>query len=329
MDAHPETPEHDTAQGRPLRPQERERRVCRRHHREGHEDDEADAVEQAAEDERARATHAHRHRVGDRRPALANERRLLEVVRDEREVGEAGRHETRARQVEPERARQPAARARGRRGRLELFGTGIERAGHGEGGERARRGDRQRGKGQTVIVSERKHRGHGQRSEQGPELIQRLVQAERPPVTSHLPAGVGQQDGPRRVSDRLADPLEDQQRRRRRPAPGQRQRGDRGHLDDVAEDGDGPELTGTIRQSTRDHAQAVAGQLAEAADDPDRRTGGAEQGEVRTGDAPRALVGEVGEEAHDADEEHEAQGPAARADLVVSARQGSASPPSL
>ena len=134
------------------------------------------------------------------------------------------------------------------------------------------------------------------------------MQAERPPVTSHLPAGVGQQDGPRRVSDRLADPLEDQQRRRRRPAPGQRQRGDRGHLDDVAEDGDGPELTGTIRQSTRDHAQAVAGQLAEAADDPDRRTGGAEQGEVRTGDAPRALVGEVGEEAHHPDEQDEPQG---------------------
>jgi hypothetical protein len=111
----------------------------------------------------------------------------------------------------------------------------------------------------------------------------------------------------RRVASRLADPFEDDQQRRHLPAPGQRQQRHCRHLDDVAGDRDRPELAGAVAEPARDQAQAVAEQFAEAGDRRHRRRAGAKHGEIGANDAARSFVGEVGEKAHDADQQDKPQ----------------------
>lgn len=109
----------------------------------------------------------------------------------------------------------------------------------------------------------------------------------------------------RRVAGRLPDRLQDDQQGGHLPAPGQRQQRHDRHLEDVPADGDRPVPLCLVRRTPGHQAQAVAGQLAESGDDGDRQRPGAEQCQVWSDDAPRALVGEVREEAHDANEHDE------------------------
>ncbi len=117
---------------------------------------------------------------------------------------------------------------------------------------------------------------------------------------------MGQHDIARRVAKGLAHPLQYDQRRGCGPARRQRQRWDRRHLQDVAEDSDGPEPSGRVSPASRDQPQAVSHELAEARDEAHGGGAGAEQGEVGAKEAPGPFVGEVGEEAEHADEQHEA-----------------------
>src|SRR5207244_3334157 len=70
---------------------------------------------------------------------------------------------------------------------------------------------------------------------------------------------------------------------------------------------DRPELPGPVGQAARDQAQAVSEQLAEAGDHADRERPRSQEGQVGTDDRSGALVGEVREEAHRADQQHELQ----------------------
>ena len=129
---------------------------------------------------------------------------------------------------------------------------------------------------------------------------------ERPPVPDVL-GRVGEHRVPGRVADALADPLGDDQHRGDLPAPGQReQRHDR-HLQDVAADRDRPVLPGAVGAAAGEQPDVVAEELPGPADHADRERSGAEQPEIRAGDAAGSLVGEVGEEAHDPHHEHELQ----------------------
>ena len=112
-----------------------------------------------------------------------------------------------------------------------------------------------------------------------------------------------------RVAGRLAHAFENDEHRGNRPAPGQGQERNGDHLDDVAGDGDRPELMGGVGEPPRHQAEAVAEQLAQTAHHRDHHRPGAQGSEVGTEDRPRPLVGEVGEEAQDADEEDESDGP--------------------
>ena len=125
------------------------------------------------------------------------------------------------------------------------------------------------------------------------------------PTISHLPGGVREHHITRWVAGRLADALEDNQQGGNRPVPGQRQERHRGHLDDIAEDGDRPVLAALVTEATRNQAQAVSKQFAQAGDDPDRCRTRPKQGKVGANDTARALVGKVREKTHDADQQNE------------------------
>ena len=97
-----------------------------------------------------------------------------------------------------------------------------------------------------------------QSSEQSSELIERLVQPERPAVAAHLLARMREHHVTRWIARGSSDPLENEQAHGERPIPRQRQQRDRAHLDDVAGNGDGPELPRLVREPARDDAEPVA-----------------------------------------------------------------------
>jgi hypothetical protein len=80
-----------------------------------------------------------------------------------------------------------------------------------------------------------------------------------------------------------------------------------GHLHDVAENRDRPEAPCRVGQTSRNQPQAVAEQFAEAGNHPDHGAARRERSEERPEDAARAFVGEIGEEAEDANQQDEAE----------------------
>jgi hypothetical protein len=110
-----------------------------------------------------------------------------------------------------------------------------------------------------------------------------------------------------RVAHRLTDAFEENQRGSHVPAPSQGHKRHGRHLDHIADDRDRPELAGPVAEPPRDQAQAVPQQLAKARDDRHDRRTGAEHSEIGPKDPPRALVGEIREKAHDADQQDKLQ----------------------
>ena len=174
-----------------------------------------------------------------------------------------------------------------------------------------RRGNRQQDEGQPVLVPEGEDDGDGQGAEQRPQLVERLVHPERPAVANLL-RRMGQHHVPWWIPGRTPEPLEDDQHARELPAQGEGKQRHGGHLDDVAEDGDRPELTRPVAEPSGDQSEAVPEQLAEPGDGGHRDGACPEQGEVRPDDRPQALASEVREEAHDADGQDEPHGTAPR-----------------
>jgi len=131
----------------------------------------------------------------------------------------------------------------------------------------------------------REYQGHQQRAEHGPELVERFMYPERPPV-SDLPGGVREHGVPRRVAGGLPDPFQDDQQGGYLPVACQgEQRHDR-HLQHVAADRDRPVPPGAVGAAPGKQPQAVPEEFAGPADDADRERPGTEQPEIGAGDAP-------------------------------------------
>jgi hypothetical protein len=118
------------------------------------------------------------------------------------------------------------------------------------------------------------------------ELVERFVHAEDPAVAAELLSRMRQHHIARRIADRLADPLENDQHRRGGPAPGERQGRHGCHLDDVTENRDRPIFAGRIRPSAREEAEAITKELSQAGDDRHNRRGRAQRAEIGSDDAP-------------------------------------------
>jgi hypothetical protein len=132
------------------------------------------------------------------------------------------------------------------------------------------------------------------------------MHAERPAETDFA-AGVREHCVTRRIANRLADAFENDQPGGRLPIVRQRQRRHGKQLQEVTEDGNRPKIAGAVRPSSRNEAQPVTCQFAQTGDDAHDGCAGRKQREKRAIDAARAFVGEVGEEAQDADGQNEFQ----------------------
>ncbi|HUH71476.1 MAG TPA: hypothetical protein VLZ05_22885 [Mycobacterium sp.] len=75
----------------------------------------------------------------------------------------------------------------------------------------------------------------------------------------------------------------------------------------VAADGDWPVPACAVGAAPGEHPQPTAEEFSEAGDHCDRQRSGAKQPKVLAGDAARAFVGEIGEEAHHANHQDELQ----------------------
>jgi hypothetical protein len=119
--------------------------------------------------------------------------------------------------------------------------------------------------------------------------------------------GVRQHPLHHRPPDRTAGALGRDQHGRRRPLAGQRQRGHGEHVDGIADEGQRPVAAGAVGDVAGDGPKGVAGKLADARNDADDGGGRAELRKKRSGHAAPALVREIREEIHDADEQDESE----------------------
>jgi hypothetical protein len=140
-------------------------------------------------------------------------------------------------------------------------------------------------KSQAVAAVTRQHCRHDQRAEHGARLVECLVEAEHPALSAELLSCVGEHDVARRIADRLAGALENDQNRRGRPAIDQRESWNGGHLHDITEDGDRPEPPGRIGEAPRDQAKGIAQQFAKACNDTNDRAARLQRGQKWTEDA--------------------------------------------
>src|SRR3989440_11815022 len=127
------------------------------------------------------------------------------------------------------------------------------------------------------------------------------------PTISHLLGGMREHDVAGRVAGRLTDAFDDNQQGRNLPVANRCEQWHREHLDDIAEDSNRPELPGSIAQSPRDQAQSISKQFAKACHNRHSYLARSEQGQIGTNDTARALISEVREKAHDADQQNELQ----------------------
>jgi len=137
-----------------------------------------------------------------------------------------------------------------------------------------------------------------------PVLVERGVQAVHPAPPERA-GGVREHRLHRRLPERAADALEDQERGGRLPTPRQRHRGDREEVDRVAHERHGPVAPGPVGDVPGDRPQRVAEELAEPRDDADGRRGCPERAQERPVDRRPALVGRVREEVDDPHREDE------------------------
>ena len=248
--AHAHAPQHHAGRDRCPAAGEGERRVDRRDDGQSDQHAEADSIEQPTEDQRAGATDRHRQGIEQRDVRRGDDAGAGEVEGDQREVGEAGRHQGCRGEIDPEHPRH-AGRLHVRRWLvLHLFRSGVGDARDGERRQGQPGGQRQPGERGHVVALEGEDAGDRQRAQEGSDLVECLVQAKSE-TQANLAARVRQHHVARRVADGLAHPFEHDQGRGHGPVAGQRQCRHRGHLDDVADDRDRPELVGAVRLGDR------------------------------------------------------------------------------
>src|SRR5579883_652312 len=124
------------------------------------------------------------------------------------------------------------------------------------------------------------------------------------PAIAHLLCCVRQHDVAWGIARRLAHPFGDEKQRRHRPVSRQGEQWHCCHLDDVAENRDGPVLTGLIAQTSRNETQAIAEQFAKTGDDANCSGAGPQDAQIWSNNAARPFISKVREEAHNADQQH-------------------------
>ena len=225
------------------------------------------------------------------------------MEREQRPVGQAEADQPDADQVATHRAPRPRDRLRRRwRGRW------LEPSRVREREHREQRRHGQRRERAAVATAGRHHRRHGQRPRHRAELIHRGVHAEHPPATEAI-AGRGDQRRLGRAAHRLAQALDDDQRRHGLPRADHREQRRHDQVGAVAEEREQPVAPAAIGRAAHHPAQRVADQLAGAGDEPDRGGARAQLGEVRPHRGADALVTQVGPQADHAHREHEAPRP--------------------
>ena len=153
-----------------------------------------------------------------------------------------------------------------------------------------------------------RHRpGHKKRAQHCADLIQGRVQSETPAAADGM-RGFRKQHVTRGRSQALPGALGDHQQRRDLPASGEGKHRHGRQVHCVANDRDGPICARAVREKARSQAQGESAKLAEAHDEPDLCGGGSQVFKERAGDAACALVGCVGEQAHDAEADDEPDG---------------------
>lgn len=166
-------------------PEERQWRIQRSD--KGQRDENADPypVEQAPEDQRSGATHRHRGRIEDRRERGGYGPGLLEVVGNDRKIGEPGTDEGRCRQIHPEDSWETLG------GHLnwthfEILGLRVEQSSERQQRQHDRARDSQsRECDLVVMLADCQDQGDQQRAEHRPELVEGFVYAEGPAI-AHL-----------------------------------------------------------------------------------------------------------------------------------------------
>jgi hypothetical protein len=111
------------------------------------------------------------------------------------------------------------------------------------------------------------------------------METKHPTLPAELLSCVREHYVTRRIADRLADTLENDQNSRGGPAIDQRERRNGGHLHDITEDGDRPEPSSRIGEAPRDQPKAVTQQFAETCNEADDRAARLQRDEKWTKDA--------------------------------------------
>src|SRR5260370_38281203 len=104
-------------------------------------------------------------------------------------------------------------------------------------------GDEQGGEGKGITARRCQPRGNRQWPEHRAELVQGLVKPKRPAISANLLPRVRQHHVPRRIADRLSNPLEYDQNRSGGPTVAQHERPYRGTLHHITKNGDRPKWT--------------------------------------------------------------------------------------
>ncbi len=158
------------------------------------------------------------------------------------------------------------------------------------------------------VSGHRDDSGHQQRSDEGTDLVQRLVDGESTPQPD-LSRDPREQGRLRRAAHRLTGAFgEDQgagegesgstdERRHR-----QQRHADR--RESVAPQGEVPVVPGPVSQRAEHQPQHQGSCLAGTRDQPHQRGRGTEGGQQRPGHRARALIDHVGREAHDPEPDH-------------------------
>ena len=199
--------------------------------------------------------------------------------------------------------------------RLKVLRVGEFPPGHQQQDQRNGPGDRQHGKAGGIhpergaVGFQQHHHIQQHRPQKRPELVQHLLDAE---ALAHplLRGGKGHDGVLCRLFDGLAHALDHQQGTGPDPAvlPHQGQGRHRQHIQHIAHDGHRPVALAFVGQPAEYIPHGVAHQLSQARNEPDGPGRGPQQGQIRTPDAGRALVGHVRKQADHAEQHDEGHG---------------------
>ena len=229
---------------------------------------------------------------------------LLKVKGDEREVDKPKSDQCARADIPPIAARELVRLLAGRA--LERSRIRISSSYHAEQPERQQGWSQQNAKPEPVIATPRDHDGDHERSDRGSEGVERFVDAKRASAADFA-LGVRQHALYDRAPEGAACSFAGDQAGGGGPISCECETRHGEQIDCVAHEGERPISSGLVGHIACDRAQCVAEEFGDPGDDADDRSRRAQLREERSGDAASALVGEIGEKVHDADQDDESE----------------------